>query len=252
MDPYLEGPLWSTVHSQLAPEIARQLGPQLRPKYLALTTEYYLLDEPNAVAGETAIVIPDVSVVRGGSSAVVQSSAATIAAPLLLETVMPARVPLVSVEVREARTRRLVTAIELLSPANKRGSGRKQYLARRRRLLMSTAHLLEIDLLRRGKRVPMRRPLPERPYFVILTRADRRPVSEVWPIGLADPLPKVPVPLLPGDADVELDVQLALRTVYDLVGYDLTIDYQADPPPPLDAEQKKWLDQRLRATGVRG
>src|ERR1700736_2609626 len=38
MDPYLEGDLWTTVHTDLCAEIARQLSPKLRPKYAALST----------------------------------------------------------------------------------------------------------------------------------------------------------------------------------------------------------------------
>jgi hypothetical protein len=235
MDPYLEGPLWSTVHSQLVPEIARQLAPKLRPKYLALTTEYFLL-----------------AVVDGrGRSAGAADTATMVAAPLTLEMVVPVRVPMVAVEIRETRTRRLVTAIELLSPANKRGSGRRQYLNRRHRLFLTSAHLVEVDLLRRGKRVPMRHPLPDKPYFVFISRASRRPMADVWPIELAQPLPEVSIPLLPGDDEVPLDLQLALTTVYDLVGYDLAIDYSSDPPPPLSLEQTTWIDARLRAVGLR-
>jgi hypothetical protein len=91
-------------------------------------------------------------------------------------------------------------------------------LAKRRRLLLSNSHLLEIDLVRRGKRVPVRDPLPAAPYFVLLSRVETRPVLDVWPIGFSDPLPSVPVPLLPGDADVMLDRQLALTNVYDQGG----------------------------------
>ena len=67
MDPYLEGSLWSTVHTQLSAEIARQLAPRLRPRYLALTTERFVTVMPDDVAIATTTVIPDVSVaeVRG-------------------------------------------------------------------------------------------------------------------------------------------------------------------------------------------
>ena len=77
------------------------------------------------------------------------------------------------------KNRQLVTAIEVLSPTNKRGEGRGEYLARRRRLFLSTAHLMEIDLLRGGKRVPMQKALPPAPYFVFLSRprAGRSPGS---------------------------------------------------------------------------
>ena len=52
-------------------------------------------------------------------------------------------------EVRDREGREVVTVIELLSPSNKRaGDDRESYLAKRRELLRSPAHLVEIDLLR--------------------------------------------------------------------------------------------------------
>jgi len=52
-----------------------------------------------------------------------------------------------------------------------------------------------IDLLRAGKRPSLAGPLPEAPYFIILSRAERRPIAEVWPLHLQEPLPILPVPL---------------------------------------------------------
>ena len=75
--------------------------------------------------------------------------------PLRVATVMPELIPHVTVEIHDTAGRRLVTAIEVLSPTDKRGDGREEYLAKRRRTLLSTAHLLEVDLLRSGSRVPM-------------------------------------------------------------------------------------------------
>src|SRR5437016_620999 len=79
----------------------------------------------------------------------------------------------------------------------------------RRRFLESTAHLLEIDLLRHGQRLPMQEPLPPVAYFAFLNRVDNRPVTGVWPIALDQPLPKVPIPLLATDSDVVLNLQTA-------------------------------------------
>jgi hypothetical protein len=74
------------------------------------------------------------------------------------------------VEIRDAAKRKwLVTITEILSPTIKRGQGRKEYLEKREQILLGSAHLLEIDLLRKGKRFPMvcsaqNRPSSGRPY----------------------------------------------------------------------------------------
>lgn len=245
MDPYLEGSLWMSIHAQLSAEIARQLAPRLRPRYLALTTERFVLEEPDSVVVATASVYPDVGVAEAGSAPSGDKLSPVNPAPLRVATVMPTQVPHVTVEIRDTANRQLVAAIEVLSPTNKRREGRNEYLSERRRLLLSTAHLIEIDLLRRGERVPMQEPLPTVSYFVFLSRADSRPITDVWPISLKEALPVVPVPLLPGDADVPLDLQLCLTTVYDLLGYDLAVDYRQPPEVPLSTEEAAWATERL-------
>jgi hypothetical protein len=238
MDPYLEGSYWSSFPSQLSVEIARQLSPQIRPKYVALNNERYVLDETESVELTTAEVYPDVSVLETRSKGTI-GAAGVLEAPLRLATVVPRSYRVVNVEIRDTRNRRLVTHLEVFSPANKRGSGRLKYLKKRRRLL-STAHLIEIDLLRQGRRVPMRKPLPAAPGFVLLSREAMRPITDVWPIGLRNPLPEIPVPLLEGDPDVLLDLQSAFSNVYDAVGFDLLIDYSLPPAVPLPSEDADW------------
>jgi Protein of unknown function (DUF4058) len=173
------------------------------------------------------------------------------AAPLELATIIPAPIPHVTVEIRDTANRQLVTAIEVLSPTNKRGDGRAEYLGKRRRLLLSTAHLLEIDLLRQGQRVPMQSPLPSAPYFVFLSRVEKRPITEIWPIKLTEPLPAVPVPLLPGDKDEALDLQQVFTTTYDLLGYDLAVDYTRPPEICLPQEDAAWAETLLRTARLR-
>lgn len=247
MDPYLEGSLWTTVHAQLSAEIARQLAPKLRPRYLALTNERFVMSMQDEVAIATASCYPNVAVGRTDSSHDGADRVAIASAPVRLATAMPESIPHVTVEIRDVSNRQLVTAIEVLSPTNKRGQGREEYVSKRGRLLLSTAHLLEIDLLREGHRVPMQQPLPTAPYFILLSRAENRPLSEVWPTALNQPLPAVPIPLLPGDADVSLNVQQALSNVYDLVGYDLAVDYSRPPEVPLPAKDAAWAEEWLRA-----
>jgi hypothetical protein len=248
MDPYLEDDLWTSVHAALATIIAIQLGPLLRPKYVALPSERFIIESPDDVSIEESQVYPDVGMVRSAEHFERRhtESTALLSPPLQLATVLPSEVPHKNVEIRDVKRRRLVTAIEILSPTNKRGSGRREYLEKRHELLASPAHLLEIDLNRKGSRVPMRKPLPKSPYFVLLSRANKRPILDVWPVGFREPLPSVPVPLLAGDADVSLDLQKALTDVYDSLGYEFVIDYTEPPEPALPAREKRWAEGLIR------
>jgi hypothetical protein len=233
MDPYLEGSLWQSVHFQLSMEIARQLAPKLRPRYLALTPERFVYEVPEEVAITTRSLYPDVGLIDTGRPGSVPGETGVATVPLRIATLVPIAVPHLSIEIRDAASRLLVTAIEVLSPTNKRGDGREEYLAKRQRILRSTAHVIEIDLLRQGERVPMQQPLPSAPYFVLVGRAETRPIMYVWPVPLGESLPNIPVPLLPGDSDVMLDLQQALTSVYDSIGYDLAVDYTRPPEVPL-------------------
>jgi hypothetical protein len=247
MDPYLEGDLWTTFHIQLAVEIARQLTPRLLPRYLAFANQRQGADTPDEVSIEATDLYPDVGVVSARPAALPSTGTALAEAPLKLTTVVPTLVPHSWVEIRDQAGRTLVTLIEILSPTNKRGDGRKDYLEKRKKILMSSAHLLEIDLLRKGKRVPMTKPLPAADYFVLLTRANKRPETEVWPIALSEPLPPVLVPLREPDPDVPLDLQQVFTTIYELSPYAVAIDYSKPPDVRLSKHAAIWAEERIRA-----
>ena len=255
MDPYLETPdRWRNVHGNLATEIQIQLAPLIRPRYYADQEPRFVYDTGLDVVTKHQ-ALPDVRVVEHHRPTTLGRGVAAIApAPLevLIATDLPEKLTHMVIRTVEGDT--LVTAIEILSFANKR-PGHAAYLTyrrKRRALLASTAHLLEIDLLRAGERSPLAEPLPEAPYFIILSRAERRPVAEVWPLHLQEPLPTLPVPLLPPDPDVPLDLGRALATIYDRSGYDLRIDYTQPPPSPtLSVEDRAWLEAHLRTAGKR-
>ncbi|NJN19824.1 MAG: DUF4058 family protein [Oscillochloris sp.] len=98
----------------------------------------------------------------------------------------------------------------------------------------------------------MQEPLPESPYFVFLSRAERRPVLDIWPIARDQALPLIPVPLLAGDADILLDLQAAFTATYDLLGYDLLIEYRQPSQPALASADAAWADMLLQERGLRG
>jgi hypothetical protein len=76
MDPYLEGSVWMSVHGQLTAEIARQLAPQLRPRYVALMTKRFVMAEPESVEISEPVRGPDgdaLGIEEAGSAAVQNS-----------------------------------------------------------------------------------------------------------------------------------------------------------------------------------
>jgi hypothetical protein len=159
---------------------------------------------------------------------------------------MDEEIAILSLEIRDVAERRLVTVIEILSPVNKRGDGAHEYMERRQDLMRTRTHLLEIDLIRRGGRIPLEGFLPPAPYYVYLSRFTRRPKTEVWANSLRDPLPVVPVPLLPPDEDVPLELQTAVDNCFSLVGYQRLINYEEPPPlPPFGAADAEWVRERI-------
>jgi hypothetical protein len=249
MDPYLEAPsIWPDVHTRLMTIVAEQLTPLLAPKYLAELETQAVIDR---LDDDPQVVLPDVSV-TSPEVPIGAPSAVAVAAPAPVEVRVPLDVPtrLVSVNIRQRETARLVAVIELLSPVNKwRGKGREEYLEKRRTFLTSPVHLIEIDLLRSYPRMPFDDPLPPAHYLVMVCKAGERPRSSVWPISVHQPLPTIPIPLLPPDPSVPLDLGNALRTAYERARYDLRVDYRKPPVPPLSPADATWAAALIGSSG---
>jgi hypothetical protein len=64
------------------------------------------------------------------------------------------------VEILHLPEQRLVTSIEVLSPANKQGAGRVEYLTKFNRLWRAEVNLVEIDLLVGGRPLKLDWPYP--------------------------------------------------------------------------------------------
>jgi hypothetical protein len=148
-----------------------------------------------------------------------------------------------------------VTVIELLSQSNKySGEGQDQYRKKQRECLRGGVNLVEIDLLRSGKRV-LAVPLLLIPrshrttYQICVTRGSRPHYHEVYRAPLAEPLPVIRVPLRSMDADVPLDLQALIDRCYHHGRYD-DLDYRADLTPPLDPAEAQWAEQWLASRGL--
>lgn len=251
MDPYLEGELWQEFHDRMLNQISVQLLPALAPKYVALLAKRYVFDRPGLgvldLPPQQRILYPDVNVVKVGEAAAEYFTATTAVPTIEVNSPMDEEVPILSLEIRNVAERRLVTVIELLSPVNKRGDGAREYVQRRQELLQTRTHLLEIDLIRRGGRIPLEGHIPLTPYYIYLSRFTKRPKTELWAVSLRDPLPVVPVPLLPPDDDVPLMLQAAVNSCFTLVGYERLLNYQEPPTPPLLSEEDSaWVNEKIQ------
>ncbi len=259
MDPYLEHPSsWRNLHLTLVLQMRNALVEQVRPRYFAGTEEMLFLHEASAKERRRHFADADASVAMSfnapsrspGSpdpSEVGGGGVATAAPPL--EATLPAPVHIDkhrSISIRDKDTPRIVTVIEVLSPTNQNpGSDREQYLGKRQELLRSQVHFVEIDLLRRGPRMPME-PAPDTPYCVMVSRREERPRVGVWPIGLRDGPPTIPIPLDAPDPDATLDLQPLLTRSSDEGGF-ADVMYADPPDPPLDQPDAAWARNWLES-----
>ena len=252
MDPYLERPdLWPDVHNRLIVTLADELAPQLRPRY------YVSIEERTYLAGPKGLLFsgrPDVAVV--GEPPPVYEAATTVeTAPVSMVTVelpLPDHVRETYLEVRATKTDKVVTALEILSPTNKRpGEGRDLYERKRLILLGTLTHLVEIDLLRAGEPMTMRGNDRQTHYRILISHSERRPMADLLTFSVCQPIPTFRLPLKRGDEEPVVDLGRLLHELYDRAGYDLRVDYRAKSHPPLEGDDAAWADALLRQAGRR-
>ncbi|MGQ9574417.1 MAG: DUF4058 family protein [Thermoguttaceae bacterium] len=243
MNPYLEDPqIWPGVPSRLVVYLADQLQPMLAPRYLAAVEERVYIEGPDRQ------ILPDVSI-RPAAQASRQSGVA------VAEVDDPVLVQVAPLEIRESYVeifdlysgQKVVTVIGVVSPSNKfPGPGRDSYQAKQREVLGSTAHLVEIDLLRTGQHVLA---VPEwsargkgpYDYLVCVNRAHGiRDRYELYLRGLRQRLPRVRIPLAGDDPDLKLDIQGVVAQVYQAGAYRQRINYREACRPPLGPEDQAW------------
>jgi hypothetical protein len=255
MDPWLERRgIWEQVHTDLIVSIRRFLTPLLRPRYhVGIEERTYLAILP---PDEQSTGIPDVLIAEptresGGQRSTAFQSSTARAEPVVAELPVPEAVKDRYLEIRTVPEQQVITVIEILSPGNKlAGEGREQYERKRFKVLGSWTNLLEIDLVRAGRPLPMKAPAAS-DYRILVSRSVQRPRADVYLFGLRDPIPSFPVPLRSGEAEPELPLNQLLHEVYDLGGYDLVIDYRTSPEPPLSDGDTVWAASLFPSTKPR-
>ena len=250
MDPYLVGPEWEDFHTTLNTVLREQLSPGLLPKYVARVERRVYIDRPTEVSdgqrvGDVAVGYwPDrFEPYEAGGTAVAYAEPTVCELPETDEMLERREAFLT---VRSVPGLEIVTVIETLSPANKRpGRGRELYLEKRDEVVASKTSLVELDLLRGGRRLPLRGPVPPGDYYALVSPGHARPRCEVYGWGLREAMPTISVPLLEADGTVPLDLQAAHDTVYERAIYGPTLQYDHPPSPPFDEDDAAWAAEQI-------
>jgi hypothetical protein len=171
----------------------------------------------------------------------------------ILEVVVPSAEDLnaYDLKVREAGSGKLVTKVELLSPANRlHRMGRAKYVKKREDVFLSATNFVEIDLLRAGRPMPLGigRSVQSH-YRLLMSPAARRLRAHLKLFDVRQPIPTFDLPLDPGDHEPELDLGAILHARYDRAHYELRIDYTQPPVPPLNESDAAWAREIIQAAG---
>jgi hypothetical protein len=243
MDPYLEDPaVWRDFHTDFLANIRAFLNRSLPPSYSAQIEEAVRLVQFDPLEQRDAI--PDVTVSHDPT----RGSGTSPKAAVSIATLEPITLPLPElvevrdhwVEVRHLPERELVTVVELLSPTNK-ADGREEYIAKRVALLKQPVHLVELDMLLSGKRLPMMTSLPKGDYYAIVSRVNARPAAQVYSWGIEQRLPLIPIPLRSPDSDVLVDLGSILELTYERGGYERLVKYTRPPAVRLKPGHQEWV-----------
>jgi hypothetical protein len=249
IDPFVEFQSnWPDFHNRLITEICNELGSSLPNSYVARVDERVEVVIPERQS--SAAYRPDVLIGRfSDSPAGDQSPPASttlVAEPIVAEILDrdPEEIRLTYVEIRALPALELVTVVEVLSPVNKSGQGRRAYLEKRDQLHASRVNLVEIDLLLSGAPLPMKQAIPPGGYYAIVARGARLPLAEIYRWTVRNPVPGMPIPLANGDPDVVIDLGALATRVYDLGRYARTLRFDQPLPEsaPLSPEDRAWMD----------
>lgn len=219
MDPYLEDPrLWPAFHHQFVAAVYQLLLPGLVDRYRArVTARQYVCELP------------------------------------LFTSVTREEHTEEYVEIRSRSDGRLVTVLDVVSPANKTTvAGRAAYLTTRQQSLAARSSVVEIDLVTQGTPTLdyAREGLPEYNYAITVTRSTAPDRFEIYTVTLQKRLPKFKMPLAADDRDTVLDLQVALARAYDLGNFARHLDYAGPLPADValtDAHRdwvRTWLEQQ--------
>ncbi|OQY45426.1 MAG: hypothetical protein B6242_10410 [Anaerolineaceae bacterium 4572_78] len=260
MDPYVEqAGIWNQMHLHLIAETQKFLVSLLRPKYnVAIEQLTYVTIMPpstNGNKGDDYGIIPDTLILapshvipqfdiesQGGLAVATQ----TAVKPFVALIPMPEEIKHRYLEIRRRKDNKVITVIEILSPANKyKGKGRDDYLKKRNDIFASRTHLVEIDLLRSAKPMTFS-PNTKNDYRILVSRSWQRPEADMYLFGVRQLIPDIPIPVIYGDEEPILPLNHIIHDIYEMVSFDSFIDYNEPPTPQLSESDSKWASELIQ------
>ena len=220
MDPYLEDDkLWASFHNQLAHSLYQMLLPGLMDRYRARISQRQYVTEQALFT----------SVVREEHTEQF-------------------------IEIRQRTDGRMVTLVDIVSPANKTSDvGRRVFLEKRRDARANRSNIVQVELVLPGQ--PLldyaHEGVVDWDYGVTVTRCNKPDHFEIYTATLQKRLPRFRLPLASDDRDTVVDLQAAFIRSFDQGDFASQIDYGKDPSLRLTDEQRTWIDERLREQKVR-
>lgn len=257
MNPFLESPaVWPGFHGRLIASLGNAINGVAPKTYFADIEQRVFLVKPGdpyqqvivpdvAVAESTVTPPPPVDTSDGGTAIAAVTPSIRVQ---MLEEEIAERFITIRSGPGETKSE-IVTIIEVVSPSNKLigSSGHTSYLKKREEILNSRTHFIEIDLLRGGDRRHLGPGGYSADYLITLSRTEERPLADLWPTNLTMRLPTIPIPLMPGDDDLVIDLQKIFHQVYDESGYDRRIRLSDPlPKPPLSEKNAEWIQQFIK------
>jgi hypothetical protein len=251
MDPYLEqSGAWGDFHHELISCLRAAISSRLPETYDARIEERVTViesfDEPRR-SFEPDVIVGRESEVASSRQVHAQSGSALLE-PVTVPLIIPEKERQNYIEIYDYPEQELITVIEVLSPTNKLSKGREEYLIKRDAILSQDVHLVELDLLVNGQRLPTAEPLPQDDYYAFVARHERRPLCDVYHWSVRHPLPSIPIPLKSPDPDLIVEVQPVFAETFARGRYERRLRYGAPPRARLSRADREWA-ARLAAAG---
>ena len=258
MNPYLEDPLiWPGFHNRLIANMADDVGTRVPDNYRVDIQERTEVATIGDSSSEPTFRIPDARVtdtsVRPSfelAPPYASPTATALALPengVAVKVAVPDEARVTYLYVQRMPDWKVVTVVEVLSPTNKiPGDGRVSYLHKREEIFASGVSLVEIDLLRGGRSMPLQTVAPPSHYRILISRGWERPDAILFPFSVQQTIPKFTLPLSPEDDEPEIDLGPIINAMHRTARYGQVTRY-ADPPPGpmLSANFQEWIFGRL-------